>query len=336
MMEVRHHFDLKGYNTFGIQATAEYFAEFSDLEALKELITCSHDKNLMILGGGSNILITHDISGYVLHNRMVGISVVDETENHVYVCAEAGTVWHDLVMYCVNKGWGGIENLSLIPGTVGAAPIQNIGAYGAELKDIFFELEALHLTDLQIHRFDVKGCHFGYRDSIFKRACRGKYVILNVTLRLAKHPVPNTSYHSLQKELAALRLPSVTIKDVSETVIRIRRSKLPDPKQIGNAGSFFKNPVVEKGKFLFLLKGFPNMPHFDMGDEVKIPAAWLIEQLGFKGYREGDAGCHVDQPLVLVNYGSATGQQILNLSESIIRKVKQSFDITLEREVNVI
>ncbi|HRN73770.1 MAG TPA: UDP-N-acetylmuramate dehydrogenase [Ginsengibacter sp.] len=335
-MEVHHHFDLKRYNTFGIQATAEYFAEFSDVDALKELISYSCDKSIMILGGGSNILITHDISGQVLHNRMVGISVVDETENHVYVCAEAGTVWHDLVMYCVNKGWGGIENLSLIPGTVGAAPIQNIGAYGAELKDSFFELEALHLSDLQIHRFDAKGCLFGYRDSIFKRACKGKYVILNVTLRLAKNPVPNTSYHSLHKELAALRLPSVTIKDVSETVIRIRRSKLPDPKQIGNAGSFFKNPVVEKGKFLFLLKDFPKMPHYDMGDKVKIPAAWLIEQMGFKGYRQGDAGCHVDQPLVLVNYGNATGKQILNLSESIIRKVKQSFDIALEREVNVI
>jgi UDP-N-acetylmuramate dehydrogenase len=291
---------------------------------------------LLILGGGSNILLTRNVDGLVLKIDINGVDEVKEDGTHVYVKAGAGENWHEFVEHTIKRNWGGLENLSLIPGNVGAAPIQNIGAYGAELKDVFYELEAYDRKGKKVYSFGVNDCKFSYRDSIFKSAEKGRYIILNVTFILNKNPVLNTSYGAIREELKKMGVSSPTIGDVSQAVIKIRRSKLPDPAEIGNAGSFFKNPVVDQALFLSLLSKYPDIPAYPHEDQsVKLAAGWLIEQCGLKGYRKGDAGVHNKQALVLVNYGKATGKEIFELSEKIAASVKKKFGVHLEREVNV-
>jgi UDP-N-acetylmuramate dehydrogenase len=290
----------------------------------------------MILGGGSNVLFTQNFDGYVLKNGVRDIETVKEDLSHVYVKAGAGEIWHQFVLYCLERDLAGVENLSLIPGSVGASPMQNIGAYGVEIKDVFHDLEAYHIHDKKVVTFSAADCEFGYRESVFKNRFRNEFVILNVTFRLNKTPEFNTSYGAIEEELSKMNEP-LSINTISKAVINIRTSKLPDPKQIGNAGSFFKNPSVSNGKYNELKAAYPNMPGYPQTNgTVKIPAGWLIEQCGWKGYRRGDAGCHVRHTLVLVNYGNATGKEIYSLSEDILDSVVKKFGVVLEREVNVI
>lgn len=292
---------------------------------------------LMVLGGGSNILLTGDYDGLVLKNEIMGIDVVSEDEENIYVKAGAGENWHRLVMHCVEKGYAGLENLSLIPGNVGASPMQNIGAYGVEIKEVFHELEAYHIEDGTLHIFSASDCEFGYRESVFKRKYKDRFVISSVTYRLSPKPRFNISYGAIKEELERMGVQELSIRAVSEAVIRIRSSKLPDPKETGNAGSFFKNPLIPNGQFAQLKESFPNIVAFPAGqDQTKLAAGWLIEQCGWKGFRRGDAGCYPKQALVLVNYGSATGREVFGLSEEIIVSVKNKFGVELEREVNVV
>ncbi|MEZ4852556.1 MAG: UDP-N-acetylmuramate dehydrogenase [Bacteroidia bacterium] len=328
----------KPYNSFGIEAKARHWIEINNEEEATEFIfdNADSDHPLLILGGGSNILLTGDFEGVIVKVNIKGREIMDEDEDSVFLRVGAGENWHDLVMYCVEQGWGGIENLSLIPGCVGAAPIQNIGAYGVEIKDVFDSLEAIHLGSGVTHEFFHEDCQFGYRDSIFKREAKGEFLITRVTLQLSKDPVLNTSYGTIEEELARLS-HSPTIKDVSDAVIRIRQSKLPDPKEIGNAGSFFKNPVIDQAHFEVIQQEYPDMPFYPAeNDQVKIPAAWLIQTCGWKGKRFGDYGVHKDQALVLVNFGGANGKDIYDLSTRIMESVQETFQIELEREVNVI
>ena len=337
-MQVYQDYLLKEYNTFGIAATAKYFASFSSAEELEELL--SNNKNIpfkMILGGGSNILFTRDYNGLVLKNAIPGIKVLDEDNEYIYVNAGAGVKWHDLVLFCIKNNYGGMENLSLIPGNVGASPMQNIGAYGVEVKDIFYELKAFHLEDKIMRSFSAKDCEFGYRDSIFKRQLKGQFAILNVTYRLEKNPDFNISYGAIEKELEKMKIQKLSIKAISDAVIHIRTSKLPDPAIIGNAGSFFKNPVIVKSELKKIENIKKNIPYYEAGEnKYKIPAGWLIERCGWKGYRKGDAGCYEKQALVLVNYGNATGKEIYDLSEEIKISVQEKFGVELEREVNIV
>ena len=343
-MQVYQNYSLKEYNTFGIAATAKYFASFSSAEELEELLdTYKNIPSKMVLGGGSNILFTRDYNGLVLQNVIPGIKVLNEDTQYIYVSAGAGIRWHDLVLFCIKNNYGGMENLSLIPGNVGASPMQNIGAYGVEVKDIFFELEAFHLEDKITKKFSAKDCEFGYRDSIFKKQLKGQFAILNVTYRLKKNPVFNISYGAIEKELEKMKVRDLSIKAISDAVIHIRTSKLPDPAVVANAGSFFKNPIIEKSRFKKMIDTENNIPYYKAGkNRYKIPAGWLIEQCGpeiwtsWKGYRKGDAGCYEKQALVLVNYGNATGKEIYNLSEQIKISVLEKFGIELEREVNVV
>jgi UDP-N-acetylmuramate dehydrogenase len=339
-MQIRKNISLKLYNTFGIDAKAQYFSSFQNLDELKELLeseTLMAQNSRLILGGGSNILLTKDVEGIVLKNEISGITVVREDDDYIYVNSGAGENWHKLVMYCVENGFAGMENLSLIPGNVGASPMQNIGAYGVEIKDVFHSLEAFHLADKTTVTFSLNDCEFGYRESIFKRKYKGQFVISSVTYRLHKKPVFNTSYGAVQQELDKMGVEELNIKAISQAVINIRSSKLPDPKEVGNAGSFFKNPQVRKEQFSELQKVYPAIPSFPFDEaHVKVPAGWLIEQCGWKGYRRGDAGCYPKQALVLVNYGSAKGEEIYNLSEEILQSVKKKFGVELEREVNLI
>lgn len=338
-MQIRENISLRPYNTFGIDAQAHYFTTFQNLAELKEILTSSiiTQQASLILGGGSNILLTKDFDGVVLKNEIGGIEVVKEDERHIYLKAGAGVNWHQLVMYCVENNFAGMENLSLIPGNVGASPMQNIGAYGVEIKDIFHQLEAYHIHDHVLQEFSLEDCEFGYRESVFKRRYKGQFVITSVTYRLNKVPVFHTGYGAIQQELEKMGVQELSIKAISQAVINIRSSKLPDPKEIGNAGSFFKNPAVDKGHFAMLQTSYPSLPSFPYDEaHVKVPAAWLIEQCGWKGYRKGDAGCYAKQALVLVNYGRATGVEIYTLSEGILQSVKEKFGIELEREVNII
>jgi UDP-N-acetylmuramate dehydrogenase len=337
-MQIRENISLRPYNTFGIAATARYFTSFQNTDELKELFgpTTNLPETRLILGGGSNILLTKDFDGIVLKNEIGGIAVVGEDEEHIYVKAGAGVNWHQLVMHCVNNGFAGMENLSLIPGNVGASPMQNIGAYGVEIKDIFHQLEAFHTNGKFFKTFTLDECEFGYRESVFKRRYKGEFVITSVTYRLNKKPVFHTSYGAILQELEKMGVQELSIKAISQAVINIRSSKLPDPNKIGNAGSFFKNPFVEKNHFASLQRQFPGIPSFPCDDtQVKVPAGWLIEQCGWKGFRRGDAGCYDKQALVLVNYGQATGKEIYTLSEEILQSVKVKFGIVLEREVNI-
>jgi UDP-N-acetylmuramate dehydrogenase len=328
---------LREYNTFRIEAKARYFARFTSTDQLADLLA-QIPRPPVVLGGGSNILLTGDIDGWVLINGIKGIDLVDEDERYFYVQVGAGESWPRFVDYCLDRDWAGVENLSLIPGSVGAAPMQNIGAYGVELKEVFHELEAWDLQDGKVRMFTLNDCHFGYRESVFKGVYKGRFIILSVTFRLNREPVFHTGYGAIREELERMNIRELSIRAISEAVVRIRTARLPDPAQIGNAGSFFKNPIVPNEQFAALKARFPDMIGYpDPGGGVtKLAAGWLIEQCGWKGYRRGDAGCHATQALVLVNYGHATGREIYELSEDILHSVQQHFGITLEREVNII
>lgn len=348
MKSIEENIELRPYNTFGIDVMARYFASFGTVEELGELLeeagarglaeAAAGGRELIVLGGGSNVLFTQDVDGLVLRNEVRGIDLVDEDEDYVYVRAGAGEVWQDFVDYAIGRGWAGVENLSLIPGSVGAAPMQNIGAYGVELKEVFYELEAWHIAERKSYTFTLNDCAFGYRESVFKRRYRGQFVILRVTFRLAKKPVFHTAYGAIKEELERMGVQELSIRAVSEAVKAIRRSKLPDPTVIGNAGSFFKNPTIPDEQFDTLQAKYPEIVGYhNMGtDTTKLAAGWLIEQCGWKGFRSGDAGVHARQALVLVNYGGATGREIYDLSETILQSVQDRFGVVLEREVNII
>jgi UDP-N-acetylmuramate dehydrogenase len=347
--KVQENISIKQYNTFGINIVAKYFAEFKTIDEQGELLeftepqTPNSKLQTLILGGGSNILFTKDFDGLVLKNELHGIKEIKEDEHHVYVQVGAGENWHQFVLHCIKKGWAGVENLSLIPGNVGASPMQNIGAYGVEIKDVFYSLEAYHIKDKKIVNFSLNDCEFGYRESVFKRKFKDQFVITAVTYRLNKNPNYNISYGAIGQELEKMGIKDLSLASVSQAVINIRSSKLPNPAEIGNAGSFFKNPEVENSKFEMLKEKHPGIVGYDLPNgNVKLAAGWLIEQCGpqgsvsWKGYRKGDAGCHEKQALVLVNYGNAKGSEIYDLSEEILQSVKEKFGVRLEREVNII
>ena len=337
-MQMQENVSLKKYNTFGIDVAAQYFAICSTLNELEELLSINISQlPTFILGGGSNILFTKPFAGLVLKNELKGIELVKEDADYYYVKAAAGEVWQNLVLYCIENNYAGLENLSLIPGNVGATPMQNIGAYGVEIKDVFEELEAYHIKDKTIVIFKLPACQFAYRESIFKHKNKGQFIILNVTFKLRKQPVFNTNYGAINTELEQMGVTELSIKNISQAIINIRSSKLPNPKVIGNAGSFFKNPQISKFRLHVLKEQYEKIPAYNVDDmNFKIAAGWLIEQCGWKGYRKGDAGCNPLQALVLVNYGNATGKEILDLSADIIQSVEQKFGVTLEREVNIL
>ena len=342
-MNFQEIYSLKKLNTFGIDALAKNFGNFSSVEELAEsleykaLPTANGQLPTLFLGGGSNILFTKNFDGLVLKNEITGIEKVTEDADHVFVKAGAGVGWHQFVLYCIENDLAGAENLSLIPGSVGASPMQNIGAYGVEIKDIFYELEAYSVHDKKLVIFSKSDCEFGYRESVFKNKFRNQFVITSVTYRLNKIPVFNTSYGAIEQELLKEGIHDLSIKAISDAVISIRRSKLPDPAVIGNAGSFFKNPTVPNGQFEKLKVAFPAIVGYSVNEnETKLAAGWLIEKCGWKGFRKGDAGCHEKQALVLVNYGNASGDEILHLSKKIIDSVKMTFDVELHREVNIV
>ncbi|MEM8887485.1 MAG: UDP-N-acetylmuramate dehydrogenase [Bacteroidota bacterium] len=338
MPHLKSQVDLSSYNTFGIKAHARYWIEIStEVEAREFLIdNMRNPSELFILGGGSNILLRGDLDKVVLKNNILGREVLKEEGDDIYVRFGAGENWHECVLHCVDHGWGGIENLSLIPGTVGAAPIQNIGAYGVELKDVFVGLEAMDIRTGIVRSFSKEECKFGYRDSIFKGPAKGKYLICRVILKLSRKAHLNSSYGALEAELKQMGVQNPGIKELSQAVINIRQSKLPDPAQIGNAGSFFKNPVISSEAFAEIQKSYPDTPHYLQENGVKVPAGWLIQMCGWKGKRFGMYGVHEKQALVLVNYGGADGNEIYELSEKILQSVQATFGISLVREVNVI
>ncbi|MCZ4409412.1 UDP-N-acetylmuramate dehydrogenase [Cryomorphaceae bacterium 1068] len=338
-MEILENASLKAYNTFGIEVKAAKMVRFSSSADLKEIFKNEELKAmpLLILGGGSNLLLTSDFDGLVLKNEVPGIELVNEDDKHFYVNSGAGENWHEFVMHCIENGWAGLENLSLIPGNVGASPMQNIGAYGVEVKDRFHELEAFNLETLKTEKFDAEACQFGYRESVFKRRLKNKYIIVSVTFRLFKQPQLNTSYGAIQGELNSLGIHEPNIADVSQAVINIRSSKLPDPKVIGNAGSFFKNPIVTEAVYQRLVEQNPSMPFYPSAEgKFKLAAGWLIEKSGWKGFLRENYGVHAKQALVLVNHGGATGKEIYDLSTEILEDVKKKFGVELEREVNII
>ncbi len=337
-MIIKQDYDLSGLNTFGVPAKAKFFTEIESESDLKELFDTSQfkDSEKLFLGGGSNVLFTKDFNGIVVLNKLKGIEVLKENPETILIRAMSGEIWHDLVSFAVSGGYWGIENLSLIPGTVGAAPMQNIGAYGAELKDTLEKVETVEIETGKPKTFANKECEFGYRDSIFKKNLKNKYFISAITLRLSKIPQPNISYQILAEHLKKNTIDPDHPKKISEAVSEIRRSKLPDPKLIGNAGSFFKNVFTTEEKAQELSLTYPNMPTFEEDGMVKIPAGWLIEQCGLKGYRSGNVGVHDKQALVLVNYGGATGAEIKALAELVIDAVFKKFGLKLVPEVNFI
>lgn len=338
-MNLQRNISLKPYNTFGIEAMASKFARFESVQELQEILMhpdVKHEDKL-VLGGGSNLLFTKDFDGVVLQNGIKGIKIVSENEDYALVKAGGGEVWHEFVLFTLEQDLGGVENLSLIPGTVGAAPLQNIGAYGVELKDVFYELEAVHIETGNIRNFSWTDCHFGYRESIFKNELKGQYIVTSVTFKLQKSPVLNTSYGAISSVLDELKVQQPTIQDVSSVVCHIRRSKLPDPAVIGNAGSFFKNPEIPLEQFEVLKDQYPEIPSYPVSETtVKVPAGWLIEQCGWKGKVISNYGVHRNQALVLVNYGGASGNHIRQLAWDIIESVKDKFGIKLHPEVNII
>jgi len=338
-MVIRENYFLKSLHTFHTNVYAKYFAPFETIDDLLEILEDDSIDKLqkLILGGGSNMLFTKDYNGLILKNNISGIEQVAEDDKNIYVKVGAGENWHGFVLYCVNKGLGGVENLSLIPGNTGASPMQNIGAYGVEIKDVFHELEAFNIAEKSIVKFSSADCEFGYRQSVFKSKLRDKYIILSVTFHLNKNPVYNTSYGAIDQELKSMNVETLSVKAISDAVINIRTKKLPDPNVIGNAGSFFKNPEVSGTIFKTLQHEFDGIVGYQVpGDKVKLAAGWLIEQCGWRGFRKGDAGCFDKQALVLLNYGDASGKEIFNLSEDILQSVKQKFNVELEREVNII
>lgn len=337
MIQFSENVSLKPFNTFGLDVKARHFASFNTVEALQEQLKVIGEVPLLVLGGGSNLLLTQDFDGYVLRNELKGISVIEENEDHIFVESQAGESWHQFVLHCIAEGWAGVENLSLIPGTVGAAPMQNIGAYGIEIKEVFESLKAVEISSGEIHSFNKEACEFGYRESVFKKALKGKYIITSVTFKLNKSPKFNTSYGAISDTLEEMGVTELNIRAVSDAVIKIRQSKLPDPKEIGNAGSFFKNPEVEKIDFEGLKAEFPSIPGYQLPENrVKIPAAWLIEQAGWKGKTFGQIGIHKNQPLVLVNYGNGKGSDLKDLAFKVQASVRDHFGIILTPEVNII
>lgn len=337
-MLLQENYSLKAFNTFGIDCDARYFVSASGVDAIKEVLLQKLHPTIFILGGGSNLLLTKDVDALVLHINSKGIRKISEEKNHTLLEVQAGENWHEFVLFCIEKGYGGVENMSLIPGNVGTAPIQNIGAYGTELKDVFVSCTALHIETLEEKTFTKKECQFGYRNSIFKQEAKGKYIITSVVFRLTHEDhILHSSYGAIQDQLKAQSVEQPTIKDISDAVIAIRQSKLPDPAELGNSGSFFKNPVINTKEFNKFRAQHPQAPFYEVSTtEFKIPAGWLIEQAGFKGKRFGDAGVHKNQALVLVNHGKATGTEIWNLALRIQEKVKIDFGIFIEPEVNVI
>lgn len=337
-MQIQHNLSLKKYNTFGIEAKAKQFVAVHSNEELKSVLENHQSDKKFILGGGSNMLLTQDINALVIHVDLKGKKVIKEDEDFVWVESLAGEIWHEFVLWTIDQNLGGLENMSLIPGNVGTTPVQNIGAYGTEIKDTFVSCEAMNIITQELKTFTKEECHFGYRESIFKHEAKDQFVITSVVFKLTKrnHKI-NTSYGDITKELEKQNVTIPTLKDVSNAVIAIRQSKLPDPKELGNSGSFFKNPIISKEAFEKVHALHPEMPHYVISEtQVKVPAGWLIEQAGFKGKRFGDAGIHKNQALVLVNYGNATGQEILNVSKDIQATVLKQFGIAIEAEVNVI
>ncbi|GGD15829.1 UDP-N-acetylmuramate dehydrogenase [Flavobacterium orientale] len=337
-MKIHSDFCLKNYNTFGIDAKAKLFVTVHSVDELVEVLTSFPDKKKFILGGGSNMLLTQNIDALVIHVNLKGIKIIDENDDFVWVESQAGENWHEFVMWTIEHNFGGLENLSLIPGNVGTTPIQNIGAYGVEIKDTFVLCEAIHIETQELLVFDNAKCKFGYRESIFKNEIKEEFIITSVVFKLTKrnHKL-TTSYGAIETELQLQNCTKPTLKDVSNAVIAIRKSKLPDPKELGNSGSFFKNPIISKTDFDKIQQKFPEMPHYVVSEtEVKVPAGWLIEQAGFKGKRFGDAGIHKNQALVLVNYGSATGKEIWEVAQNIQKSVFDTYGITIEVEVNII
>jgi UDP-N-acetylmuramate dehydrogenase len=338
-MDIASHISLKPFNTFGIDATAKLFTVVRSVADVQELLQQPDYLNNphFILGGGSNILLTQNVNALVIKNELKGIEIVRETGDEVLVKCAAGEVWHDFVLYCIDRGFAGIENLSLIPGNTGASPMQNIGAYGVEIKDTFYELEAIDLETGELSMFSKTDCEFGYRESVFKRKLKDRFMILSVTFRLSKKPVFHIEYGAIKQELDQMGISALSIKAISQAVIHIRSSKLPDPKKIGNSGSFFKNPEVSAQTHQRLLQEFPNLVAYPLDNgNYKLAAGWLIEQSGLKGFRASDAGVHALQALVLVNYGNATGKEIYDLSTKVLETVDRKFGVMLEREVNII
>lgn len=336
-MQVLKNVSLKPYNTFGMDVPAEYFLELSDAQLIPSITednSLPQQKN--ILGGGSNVLLTKPVQGLLLLNKLKGIELIKEDDNNIWLKVASGEVWHELVMHAISQGWAGIENLALIPGTVGASPMQNIGAYGIEAKETIESVTFWNWEERQFITLSNAECNFGYRDSIFKHQLKDKVFITSVTYKLNKKPNFNTSYGAISQELEKMGVHDISIKAIADAVIAIRSSKLPDPREIGNAGSFFKNPTISRTQFDSLQQQHPSIPSYPVSDTtVKVPAGWLIEQCGWKGKREGDAGVHAKQALVLVNYGHAQGSQIWDLSTEVVNSVKETFGIELEREVQV-
>lgn len=338
-MKIELNYPLKKYNTFNLDVNSRYFVEIRNNDELLKLIETKEfqENNSMLLGEGSNVLFTKDFDGLIIKLQNNIIEKIDEDDNFVFIKAGAGVNWHNFVLNSLENNLGGIENLSLIPGTVGAAPIQNIGAYGQELKDTFYSLTYFDKEEKTFKIINNENCMFGYRESIFKKELKGKFIITDVTFRLNKKHQLNFSYGTIEEELKKTGKKKFTIRDVSNAVIKIRKSKLPDPAEIGNAGSFFKNPIVDIEIFNSIKQKFENVPHFiQLNEKVKIPAAWLIEKCRWKGYRKGNVGVHVNQPLVLVNYGGGKGSEIIELSEEIKNSVFEKFNILLEAEVTII
>lgn len=337
-MEILTHYSLKKYNTFGIEAKARKFVAIHNLSELKLVLAENTSEKKFILGGGSNMLLTKDIDALVIHVALKGKKIIQEDEDFVWVECQAGENWHEFVLWTIENNFGGLENMSLIPGNVGTTPVQNIGAYGSEIKDHFISCEAIKIENQEIKQFTHSDCQFGYRESIFKNQVKDQYIITSVIFKLTKRNHKITiSYGDIASELAKNNISNPSLKDVSNAVIQIRQSKLPDPKVLGNSGSFFKNPILLKSDFKKIHEQFPEMKFYDVSDtEVKVPAGWLIEHAGFKGKRFGDAGIHKNQALVLVNYGNATGQEILDVSKIIQDTIFKTYGIHIEAEVNVI
>lgn len=338
-MEIISNFSLKPFNTFGIESQAKLFVSVDSVSQIVELIERGQfiKNNHLILGGGSNLLLTKNVDALVIKNELKGIEKINEDADFVWVTCAAGVIWQEFVMWCIDRNYGGIENLALIPGCTGASPMQNIGAYGVEIKDTFHELEAIELATGQRKTFTKSDCEFGYRESVFKRQLKNQFIITSVTFRLTKVPTFQIEYGAIKQELDNMQVSELSIKSIAQAIITIRSSKLPNPKEIGNAGSFFKNPEVDEATYLRLKNEFPNLVAYALENKnYKLAAGWLIEQAGLKGYRVGDAGVHQLQSLVLVNYGTATGNQMFDLSTHVLETVKQKYGIDLEREVNII
>ncbi len=337
-MKIQNNFSLKSYNTFGIEAKAKQFVAVHSVDELKQVLQENQHQNKFILGGGSNMLLTKNINALVIHIDLKGKKIIQQDENFVLVQAMAGENWHEFVLWTIDQNFGGLENMSLIPGNVGTTPVQNIGAYGAEIKDNFVLCEAINIENQSIKIFENADCHFGYRESVFKNKVKDQFIITAVIFKLTvKNHKINISYGDITGELSKENIANPTLKQVSNAVIAIRKSKLPDPKELGNSGSFFKNPIISLELFNKVQSQFPEIKSYKISEtQVKVPAGWLIEQAGFKGKRFGDAGIHKNQALVLVNYGNATGQEILSVAKDIQNTVFQIFGIHIEAEVNLI